>query len=91
MPFSLRLDSATEAKIRRLARATGRSKSAVVREAVTQYGANEPSEAGDESSVLERLRPFLGVVATGGAELSTDTHAKYRAGLTRTRRGRRTG
>ena len=90
MPFSLRLDPETETKIRRLARASGCSKSAVVREAMTQYGAGKPSEAGGEPSVLDRLQPFIGVVATGGANLSTDTHAKYRASLTRTRRGRRT-
>ena len=37
MPFSLRLDRDTEAIIRRLSAATGRSKSAVVREAVALY------------------------------------------------------
>ena len=37
MPFSLRLDPETEAKIRKLTLATGRTKSQVVREAVAQY------------------------------------------------------
>ncbi|MSO82486.1 MAG: CopG family transcriptional regulator [Acidobacteria bacterium] len=38
MPFSLRLDPDTEAKIRKLTAATGRSKSEVVREAVAIPG-----------------------------------------------------
>jgi hypothetical protein len=85
MPFSLRLDPETEAKIRRLARASGRSKSSIVREAMAQYDAGEvPTRAGD-ASVLDRLGPFIGVVGTGGADLSVDTHTKYRARL----RGRR--
>ena len=37
MAFSLRLDDKTEAAIRRLARETGRSRSAVVRDAMSQY------------------------------------------------------
>ncbi len=41
MPFSLRLDAGTEALLRRLAKAQGRSKSAVVREAVEHYGNRE--------------------------------------------------
>jgi hypothetical protein len=47
MPFSLRLDSSTEGKIRRIARTTGLSKSAVVREAVAQYEVS-PKPPADE-------------------------------------------
>jgi predicted DNA-binding protein len=86
MPFSLRLDPETEARIRRLARATGRSRSAVVREAVARYGAR-PASAGRAQSALDRVRPFAGVVTTN-RQYSTDTHAKFRA-LLRRRRERR--
>jgi predicted DNA-binding protein len=89
MPFSLRLDSRTEGKIRRIARTTGLSKSAVVREAVEQYGnAPKPAAAAGETA-LDRLRAVVGLVDTGGAELSTDTHAKYRASLATKHRDRR--
>ena len=88
MPFSLRLDPGTEALLRRLAKAEGRSKSAVVREAVEQYG-NRDTPAGDEPrTALDVVAPFVGVVSTGG-QLSEDTHAKYRASLRRKASARR--
>lgn len=94
MPFSFRPDPDTEALIRRVAARTGWSKSQVVREAVAQYGRDpEPEDARrriDPSTALARLRPYLGVVNTGGAQLSSNTHAKYRAVLRRKLRERRT-
>jgi hypothetical protein len=89
MPFSIRLDPDTEKKIRRLAKATATSKSAVVREAMAQYdpdGAPAPDAAG---AAFDRLTPFVGIVRTGGADFSRDTHAKYRAAVARKHRGRR--
>ena len=82
MPFSLRLAPETEALLRRLAKAQGRSKSAVVREAVEHYGSRETPGRGDARTALDVVGPFTGVVATGG-QLSEDTHAKYRAALRR--------
>lgn len=89
MPFSIRLDPATEAKIRRLTAATGRSKSDVVREAVAQYAPDGGAAGSGAVSAFERLKPFIGVARTGGAHYSTDTHAKYRAALQRKHRARR--
>jgi hypothetical protein len=91
MPFSLRLDPATEARIRQLASKTGWSKASVVREAVAQYGVDAPGAPASPGgpSAFDRLRPYLGVVDTGGAQLSRDTHAKYHALLRRTTRARR--
>jgi hypothetical protein len=89
MPFSLRLDAGTEGKIRRIARTTGLSTSAVVREAVEQYEIAPKPAAGAGETALDRLRAVVGLVDTAGAELSTDTHAKYRASLARTVRDRR--
>jgi hypothetical protein len=85
MPFSLRLDPDTDAKIRRLAAATGRSKSDVVREAVAQYAPDRDAVPGPGESAFDRLKPFAGVVSTGGAHYSKDTHRKYRDLLRRTR------
>lgn len=89
MPFSLRLDSDTEARIRRLIRATGRSKADVVREAVTRYAAECDRTPDPGESAYDRLKPYLGVASTG-ANYSVDTHKKYRELLRRKHRGRRT-
>jgi ribbon-helix-helix CopG family protein len=89
MPFSLRLDPETEARIRKLTRTTGRSKAAIVREAVAQYRVDPdaPSQRGE--SIFDRLKPFIGIIDTGGAEYSRNTHAKYRAALRAKHRGGR--
>ncbi len=90
MPFSLRLDPETEALLRRLAKAQGRSKSAVVREAVEHYGERSTSAVDESRTALDIVRPFIGVVATGGHS-SEDTHMKYRASLRRKANARRSG
>jgi hypothetical protein len=89
MPFSVRLDSETEAKIRRLTVATGRSKSGVVRDAVAQYAPDPGAAAARGESAFDRLTPFIGIIKTGGANYSRHTHAKYRAVVRRTHRARR--
>lgn len=93
MPFSFRPDPETEALIRRVAARTGWSKSQVVREAVAQYGRTEqpqtPLRRDAPGTALARLRPYLGIVNTSGAQLSRNTHAKYRARLRATLRERR--
>jgi predicted DNA-binding protein len=81
MPFSLRLDSDTEATLRKLTTTTGRSKADVVREAVAHYAVDAEAAAPADTSAFDRLKPFIGVVSTGGADYSNDTHAKYRARL----------
>jgi predicted DNA-binding protein len=89
MPFSLRLDPDTEARIRRLTAETGRSRSAVVREAIAKYSTGRESGTAANESAFDRLKPFAGIVATGGANFSTDTHARYRALLRRKHRAKR--
>ena len=89
MPFSLRLDPKTEAKIRRLSADTGRSKSEVVREAVAQYTPDGHAPVERDVSAFDRLKPFIGTVSTGGAHCSTDTHTRYRQLLQRKHRARR--
>ena len=88
MSFNLRLDPETDARIRRLVHATGRSRSAVVREAMAQYAPDQPAGSEGPLSVLERLGSVVGSVSTGGAHLSSDTHEKYRASLARRHSGR---
>ena len=88
MPFSLRLDPETESRIRRLCTLTGRSKSQVVREAVARYAPEDEPPPTDEST-FARMKPYIGVVRTGGRDYSTDTHHKYRALLEEKRRARR--
>lgn len=86
MPFSLRLDPDTEARIRKLTATTGRSKADVVRDAVAHYAVNADAAAPKGTSAFDRLTPFIGVVATGGADYSNDTHTKYRERLRRKHR-----
>ena len=90
MPFSLRLDPDTETLLRRLAKAQGRSKSAVVREAVEHYGKRETPARADERTALDVVRPFIGIVGTGG-QAPEDTHTKFRAALRRKANARRSG
>ena len=89
MPFSLRLDPETEAKIRRLSATTARSKSQVVREAIAQYEAYGHPSTGAQASAFDRLKPFIGTISTGGANYSKDTHRKYRDVIKRKQRARR--
>ena len=89
MAFSLRLDPETEARIRRYAEATGRSKASVVREAMDLFVAAEVQQAKLARTTLDRLRTFIGSVSSAGGQFSTDTHDKYRAALVQKYRGRR--
>jgi predicted DNA-binding protein len=84
MAFSLRLDDKTEAAIRRLARETGRSRSAVVRDAMSQY-LGVAREVAFARTALDRLRPFVGVTSTD-RQLSHDTHTKFKAAMARKHR-----
>ncbi len=91
MPFSLRLDPETESRIRRLSTLTGQSKSQIVREAVARYSPDEQSPSGDADSTFDRVKSYVGVVRTGGRNLSKDTHRKYRGLLQKQSRARRAG
>ena len=88
MAFSLRLDPETEARIRELAETTGRSKAAVVRAAMAEYAAAHLKEV-THRTALDRLRPYIGIVDSGGLQLSTNTHEKFRAILEEKQRKRR--
>jgi predicted DNA-binding protein len=86
MPFSIRLDPDTEARLRRLMAATGRSKAMVLREAVTRYAADWEQKDAAPSTALDRLRAYVGTVDSAGANYSDETHKKYRDALLEERR-----
>ena len=87
MPFSIRLDPDTEAAIDRLARATGKSRASVVREAVAHYG----QHSDETEPAYERLKPLIGVFRSGRGDLSQQTGRKVSELLRkrRTERARR--
>jgi Ribbon-helix-helix protein, copG family len=89
MPFSVRLDPDTIAIIRQLSAATGRTRSDIVREAVSRYGSEQVAQTPQGLSAFDRLRPYAGIVSTGGAQYSRGTHAKYAEQLRRKHRARR--
>jgi predicted DNA-binding protein len=88
MAISFRLGADTEARLRRVAKASGRSKSDIVREAVERSVEAHVAEVRFATSTLDRLKAFAGVVSTGAAP-STDTHGKFKAALEQKHRGRR--
>lgn len=73
MAISVRLDPETEALLRQLARASGRSKSWVVREAVAAYSASAPAVR----TPYEALAPFIGAGGTGQTDLSERTGERF--------------
>lgn len=84
MPFSVRLDRQTETAIERLARSSGKSRSAVVREAVAQYA----SAAETRTSAYDKLQPFIGVIRSGRSDLSQRTGRRF-SNLLKTQRAAR--
>lgn len=84
MPFSVRFDRDTERRVVRLAQATGRTRSQVVREAVAAYDVKARRE-----TAYDRLAPFIGVGRGGDPTLSRRTGEAFRQLLkTRARRSR---
>jgi len=56
---------------------------------MAQYVAGQIKEAQFVQTTLDRLRRYIGVVDSGGAQLSTNTKEKYRAAMFEKHRGRR--
>lgn len=85
---TVRLDTPTETKLRRLAARRGQTKSDVIRDAISRLA--EEEEDLEESSAMDRLRPFAGIVDSGGRQLSLETGRRLRE-LLEERRARRSG
>jgi hypothetical protein len=76
--LSVRIDEKSRRAVARRARASGRSESSVVREAIEAYLGGEAGEA-----PYPALRDLIGVVAEGPADLSVRSGDKVRRLLRR--------
>jgi hypothetical protein len=82
--LSVRIGDKTRRAVARRARASGRSESAIVREAIEAYLGDESGEA-----PYPALRELIGVVAEGPADLSVRSGDKVRRMLRARSSGRR--
>lgn len=78
---TVRLDTATEATLKRLAMKRGQTKSDLIRDAISRLA----EEEGDLSA-YQRLQPFVGIADSGGQQLSEDTGRRFREALEEKRR-----
>lgn len=83
---TVRLDTNTEATLKRLAMKRGQTKSDLIRDAIARLAEEEGA-----LSAYERLQPFVGVADSGGQHLSEDTGRRFRQVLEEKRRARRSG
>lgn len=84
---TVRLDVPTEATLARIAARRGQTKSEVIRDAIAHLAEEET----EQRSAYHRLRPFVGIVDSGGRQLSTETGRRVRELLEERRRARRAG
>ena len=84
MPTSVRLDSKTESIVARLARKTGRTKSQIIRDAISTLADTETSTRPDQTP-YERIKHVIGIAGGGPPDLSIRTGEKF----TRSLRARR--
>jgi Arc/MetJ-type ribon-helix-helix transcriptional regulator len=82
---TVRLDVRTEAALKRLTLQRGQTKSEVIRDAIARLA----EEKGEQVSAYHRLQPFIGVVDSGGRQLSEKTGEKLSEILEEKRRARR--
>ncbi len=66
---SVRIDATTAATLKRLSARRGQTQSAVVRDAIARLA----EEEGEQLSAYQRLGAFIGVVDSGGKQLSENT------------------
>jgi len=77
--ITVRLDRDTEASLSRLAGRTGRSRSALVRDAIRRLAEEEPAPARSAvPTFAERIAPYVGSVDTGGGQLSERSGERVR-------------
>jgi predicted DNA-binding protein len=81
---TVRLDTTTETKLKRLATRRGQNRSEVIRDAIDHL-----SEGEGALSALEKLRPFVGIADSGGRQLSTATGRRFRELMEQKQRARR--
>jgi len=89
MPTSVRLDAETEELIRRLAKKRGMTKSEVVREALEEWVDRENVKP---ERTYDAIKHLIGIVDSGGQNLSERTGDRFGRLLEEKRRGKkRTG
>jgi predicted transcriptional regulator len=74
MTITVRIDPDTEKLLNKLARSKRTNKSSIVREAIHML--SESHRAERSGTVYDRLKDLIGVIDTGGLNLSQDSHAK---------------
>lgn len=84
---TVRLDIPTEAVLTWLAARRGTTKSEVLRDAIARLAEDET----EQPSAYDRLRPFVGIVDSGGKQLSTGSGRRLRQLLGERRHTRRPG
>lgn len=84
---TVRLDVATETALKRLSIRRGQTKSEIIRDAIARLA----DEEGDRIAAYERLQPFMGIIDSGGRQLSKETGRRLRQLLAEKRRARRPG
>lgn len=84
---TVRLDVKTETALKRLTVRRGQTKSEVIRDAIARLA----EEEGEQVSAAQRLQSFIGVVDSGGRQLSESTGKKLRELLEERRHARRSG
>lgn len=80
---TVRLDTTTEASLKRLVIRRGQTKSDLIRDAISRLVEEE-----GELSAYQRLQPFVGIADSGGRQLSKDTGRRFREALEEKRRAR---
>lgn len=83
---TVRLDTTTEATLKRLARRRGQTKSDVIRDAISRLAEEESA-----ATAFDRLQPFAGIADSGGQQLSRETGRRLRELLEARRRASRSG
>jgi Arc/MetJ-type ribon-helix-helix transcriptional regulator len=71
---TVRLDVTTAATLKRLSVRRGQTQSAVVRDAIARLA----DEEGEQLSAYQRLQAFVGIVDSGGKQLSENTGRRLR-------------
>lgn len=83
---TVRLDTATEATLKRLARQRGQTQSDVIRDAIARLAEEKVA-----TTAWDRLVSFAGIADSGGRQLSRETGRRLRELLEARRSARRPG
>jgi len=91
--LSIRLDAKTASTVDRITARTGKTKSAIVREAIADYAEKACPEKIEKKSKGERpydkMAPYIGSCDSGGMQLSTRTGERFTEMLLKERDERR--